>query len=121
MADNGCQIGPFTWDAFLNLYVEVGEVEKDDSILHKAGYVARIRQFQSLVQAYINAKMLAYGMGDRLKADNVFPNKALAEQLDQVDAFRRTAAPIYLTKDLNSYFWYPFRVCLVWRNFILQA
>ncbi|XVE95753.1 hypothetical protein REPUB_Repub02eG0126700 [Reevesia pubescens] len=130
MADNGCQIGPFTWDALVKLYVEAGEVEKADSILHKAcqqnqvkpmfssfmivmeqyskrgdihnsekmlhrmrqaGYVARLRQFQSLVQAYISAKAPAYGIRERMKADNIFPNKALAAQLAQVDAFRRTA------------------------------
>ncbi|XVE84906.1 hypothetical protein DITRI_Ditri17bG0049100 [Diplodiscus trichospermus] len=130
MADNGCQIGPLTWDALVKLYVEAGEVEKADAILQKAcqqnqvkplfssfmvvmeqyskrgdihnsekmlhrmrqaGYVARLRQFQSLVQAYINAKAPAYGIRERMKADNIFPNKALAAQLAQVDAFRRTA------------------------------
>ncbi|XWS57162.1 hypothetical protein CRYUN_Cryun09bG0149300 [Craigia yunnanensis] len=130
MADNGCQIGPLTWDALVKLYVEAGEVEKADSILQKAcqqnqvkpmfssfmvvmeqyskrgdihnsekmlhrmrqaGYVARLHQFQSLVQAYINAKAPAYGIRERMKADNIFPNKPLAAQLAQVDAFRKTA------------------------------
>ncbi|GMY19522.1 pentatricopeptide repeat-containing protein At1g80270, mitochondrial-like [Fagus crenata] len=130
MADSGCRIGPLTWDALVKLYVEAGEVEKADSILHKAaqqnqmrplfssyiaimdqyakkgdihnsekmfhrmrqaGYVSRLRQFQTLLQAYINAKVPAYGIRDRMKADNIFPNKGLAAQLAQVDAFRRTA------------------------------
>jgi hypothetical protein len=30
-------------------------------------------------------------MRERLKADGIFPNKSLAAQLAQVDAFRRTA------------------------------
>ncbi|XWS59001.1 hypothetical protein CRYUN_Cryun08bG0082800 [Craigia yunnanensis] len=135
MADNGCQIGPLTWDALVKLYVDAGEVEKADSILQKAfqqnqvkplfssfmtvmeqyskrgdihnsekmlhrmrqaGYVAGLRQFQSLVQAYINAKTPAYGIRDRMRADNIFPNKALAAQLTQVDAFRRTAVSYLL-------------------------
>ncbi|KAJ7972107.1 Pentatricopeptide repeat-containing protein, mitochondrial [Quillaja saponaria] len=130
MADSGCQIGPVTWDALVKLYVDVGEVEKADSLLQKAtqqsqmkplynsyltimdqyakrgdvhnsekifhkmrlaGYTARLRHFQALIQAYINAKVPAYGMRDRMKADNIFPNKALANQLAQVDAFRNTA------------------------------
>ena len=130
MGESGCRIGPLTWDALVKLYVEAGEVEKADSILHKAtqqnqmkpmfssfmaimeqyakrgdihnsekmfhrmrqsGYVARFRQFQTLIQAYINAKAPAYGIRERMKADNIFPNKTLASQLAQVDAFRRTA------------------------------
>ncbi|XP_021297455.1 pentatricopeptide repeat-containing protein At1g80270, mitochondrial-like [Herrania umbratica] len=130
MADNGCQIGPLTWDALVKLHVEAGEVEKADSILQKAcqqnqvkpmfssfmavmeqyskrgdihnsekmfhrmrqaGYMARLRQFQYLVQAYVNAKAPAYGIRERMKADNIFPNKALAAQLAQVDAFRKNA------------------------------
>lgn len=130
MGESGCRIGPLTWDALVKLYVEAGELEKADSILHKAtqqnqmkplfssyiaimeqhakrgdihnsekmfhrmrqsGYVARLRQFQTLIQAYINAKAPAYGIRERMKADNIFPNKTLAAQLAQVDAFRRTA------------------------------
>lgn len=130
MADSGCRIGPFTWDAVVKLYVGAGEVEKADSILHKAtqqnrmkpmfssymtimdqysrrgdirnsekmfhrmrqdGYMSRIRQFQSLIQAYVVAKAPAYGMRERMKADNIFPNKAVADQLVSVDAFRKSA------------------------------
>ncbi|XP_062111956.1 pentatricopeptide repeat-containing protein At1g80270, mitochondrial-like [Humulus lupulus] len=131
MADDGCNIGPQTWDALVKLYLDAGEIEKADSILHKAsqknqvkpffrtfmavmdhyskrgdvhnsekifhrmrqaGYIARLRQFQALVQAYINAKAPAYGIRERMKADNIFPNRDLAGQLVQVDAFRKTAA-----------------------------
>ncbi|PKI50838.1 hypothetical protein CRG98_028745 [Punica granatum] len=129
MADSGCRIGPLTWDTIVKLYVEAGEVERADSILHKAaqqkimkpmyytymtimnqyskrgdvhnaeklfhrmrlsGYTSRITQFQSLLQAYINAKTPAYGMRERMKADNLFPNKAVAAQLVQVDPFKKT-------------------------------
>ncbi|CAN1259753.1 Pentatricopeptide repeat-containing protein At1g80270, mitochondrial, partial [Linum perenne] len=129
MGDSGCRVGPLTWDALVKLYVDAGEVEKADAMLHKAvqqnkmkpmfnsyitildqyskrgdvhnaekiffkmrqsGYVARLRQFQALVQTYVNAKVPAYGMRERMKADNIFPNKTMAAMLAQVDAFRRT-------------------------------
>ncbi|KAL2534953.1 Pentatricopeptide repeat-containing protein [Abeliophyllum distichum] len=130
MAESGCAIGPLTWDALVKLYIDAGEVEKADSILHKAaeqkrgkpmfssymavmdqyakrgdihnaekmfhrmrqvGYVSRFRQYESLIQAYINAKAPAYGFSERMKADNIFPNRALAAQLAQINAFKKTA------------------------------
>nr|XP_043636474.1 pentatricopeptide repeat-containing protein At1g80270, mitochondrial-like [Erigeron canadensis] len=130
MSDNGCRIGPLTWDALVKLYLESGEIEKADMVLNKAsqqiqvkpmfvtymmildqyakqgdvhnaekifhrmrkdGYVSRFRQYNSLLQAYINAKVPAYGFRERLKADNVFPSKLLVSQLAQVDAFKKTA------------------------------
>ncbi|KAL3030921.1 hypothetical protein AAZX31_02G000600 [Glycine max] len=130
MADSGVRIGPLTWDALVKLYIQAGEVEKADSILHKAiqqnqlqpmfttylaileqyakrgdvhnsekiflkmrqaGYTSRISQFQVLIQAYVNAKVPAYGIRERIKADNLFPNKTLANQLALVDAFRKNA------------------------------
>ncbi|KAF5747932.1 pentatricopeptide repeat-containing protein [Tripterygium wilfordii] len=129
MADSGCRIGPFIWDALVKLYVDAGEVEKADSVLQKAmqqiqmkplfnsyivimnqyakrgdihntekmfhmirqaGYASRVIMFGALMQAYTNAKAPAYGMWDRMRADNIFPNKGLAAQLDQVNAFRKT-------------------------------
>ncbi|XP_060208674.1 pentatricopeptide repeat-containing protein At1g80270, mitochondrial-like [Lycium barbarum] len=130
MAESGCRIGPLTWDALVRLYVEAGEVEKADSILHKAaeqnrlrpminsylvimeqyarrgdvhntekmlhrmkqaGYVSRISQYQCLIRAYVNAKAPCYGIAERMKADNVFPNKGLANMMAQVDAFKKSA------------------------------
>ncbi|KAJ8770363.1 hypothetical protein K2173_014976 [Erythroxylum novogranatense] len=130
MADNGCQIGPLTWDALVKLLAEAGEVEKADSVLQKAveqssvrpmfnsfmtvmdqyakrgdvrnaekifhrmrqaDFGSRVRQYESLIQTYINAKAPAYGIRDRMKADNVFPHKRLAALLDEVDPFTKTA------------------------------
>lgn len=130
MSDNGCRIGPLTWDVLVRLYAESGEVEKAELILEKAakqrskirplynsymilldryakegnihnaekiflrlrqiGYGGRMRQYQSLLQAYINAKTPAYGFRERLKADNIMPNKAFAAQIASSDAFRKT-------------------------------
>jgi pentatricopeptide repeat protein len=75
-------------------YAKRGDVHNTEKAFHRmrqAGYVGRLRQFQALIQAYINAKAPAYGIKDRMKADNVFPNRALAAQLVHVDAFRKTA------------------------------
>ncbi|XP_057947806.1 pentatricopeptide repeat-containing protein At1g80270, mitochondrial-like [Malania oleifera] len=80
--------------AIMDQYAKRGDVHNSEKIFHRmrqAGYVARARQFQALVQAYINAKAPAYGMRERMKADNIFPNKTLASQLVLVDAFRKTA------------------------------
>ncbi|XP_074276770.1 pentatricopeptide repeat-containing protein At1g80270, mitochondrial-like [Silene latifolia] len=130
MGDAGCAIGPMAWDSLVKLYVDIGEVEKADSVLQKvvqqtprlrpmfstymtildqyskrgdvhnaekifqrlrqAGYVARAMPFHALLQTYINANVPAYGIRERMKADNLFPNKALAAQLALVDAFRKT-------------------------------
>ncbi|KAE8697760.1 Pentatricopeptide repeat-containing protein [Hibiscus syriacus] len=100
MDDNGLKIGPLTWDALVKLYVEAGELEKADSILQKAcqqkeskplfaSFMAVMEQYAK--RAYKNGKAPAYGIRERMKADNIFPNRYLAAQLAQVDAFRRTA------------------------------
>ncbi|CAK9322784.1 unnamed protein product [Citrullus colocynthis] len=75
-------------------YARRGDVHNAEKIFHNMrlwGYVARFSQYQTLIQAYLNAKTPAYGMKERMKADNVFPNKALAGKLAQVDVFRKTA------------------------------
>ena len=75
-------------------YATKGDIHNAEKMFHRmrqAGYQARIRQFQTVIQAYIIAKAPCYGMRERLKADGIFPNKSLAAQLAQVDAFRRTA------------------------------
>ncbi|KAG9454900.1 hypothetical protein H6P81_007804 [Aristolochia fimbriata] len=129
MSDSGIQIGPYTWDALVKLYVEAGEVEKADSILQKAsekninvkplyssymlvlcqyakrgdihkaekifhslrqaGYVGRMQQYQTLLQTYVNAKTPAYGFIERMKADNIHPNKIVTNMLAQIDAFKK--------------------------------
>ncbi|KAK1565413.1 hypothetical protein Q3G72_025952 [Acer saccharum] len=75
-------------------YAKQGDIHNSEKMFHKmrqAGYVGRLRQFQCLVQAYINAKVPAYGIRERMKAENVFTNKGFAAQLVNVDAFRKTA------------------------------
>ncbi|KAD1826800.1 hypothetical protein E3N88_42244 [Mikania micrantha] len=93
MSESGCRLGSLTWDALVKLYIETGEIEKADSILNKASQQLNMKplQYDSLLQAYINAKVPIYGFRERLKADNMFPSKMLAERLAQVDAFKKTA------------------------------
>ncbi|KAA0053894.1 pentatricopeptide repeat-containing protein [Cucumis melo var. makuwa] len=74
-------------------YARKGDVHNSEKIFHKirqSGYPTHFGQFVTLVQAYLNAKTPAYGMRERMMADNVFPNKALAGKLAQLDSFRQT-------------------------------
>ncbi|CAK9188517.1 unnamed protein product [Ilex paraguariensis] len=80
--------------AIMDQYAKRGDVHNSEKMFHRmrqVGYLARLRQFHCLIQAYINAKAPAYGIRERMKADSVFPNKALAGQLALVDPFRKTA------------------------------
>ncbi|KAJ0041042.1 hypothetical protein Pint_27516 [Pistacia integerrima] len=75
-------------------YAKRGDIHNTEKLFHRmrqVGYMSRLRQFQTLIQAYIKAKAPAYGMRERMKADNIFPNKALAADLVHVDPFRKTA------------------------------
>ncbi|KAK3004301.1 hypothetical protein RJ639_018663 [Escallonia herrerae] len=90
------QIKPMfsSYMTIMEQYARRGDVHNAEKMFHRmrqAGYQARIRPFQCLIQTYLNAKVPAYGMRERLIADNVFPNKALAAQLASADAFRKTA------------------------------
>ncbi|XP_071724185.1 pentatricopeptide repeat-containing protein At1g80270, mitochondrial-like [Rutidosis leptorrhynchoides] len=80
--------------AIMDQYSKRGDIHNSEKIFHRmrqAGYMARIRPFQALLNAYINAKAPAYGFRERMKAENVFPTKSVAADLAKVDAFRKTA------------------------------
>ncbi|GMH08120.1 hypothetical protein Nepgr_009960 [Nepenthes gracilis] len=80
--------------AIMEKYAKRADVHNAEKMFHRmrqAGYVSRARPYQTLLEAYMNAKAPAYGIRERMKADNIFPNKSLAAQLAQVDAFRKTA------------------------------
>lgn len=84
-----------TYMMILDQYAKRGDVHNSERIFYRMrrdGYVSRYRQYDSLLQAYINAKVPAYGFRERLKADNIFPSKSLVAQLVQVDAFKKTPA-----------------------------
>ncbi|KAL9319469.1 hypothetical protein ACSQ67_015986 [Phaseolus vulgaris] len=83
-----------TYMAILEQYAKRGDVHNSEKIfqgMRKSGYTSRLSQFQTLIQAYINAKVPAYGIRERMKADNIFPNKSVASQLLLVEAFKKNA------------------------------
>lgn len=81
-----------TYMTILEHYAKKGDIHNSEKIFFKmkqAGYTSRPRVYQLLIEAYIKANLPAYGMRDRMKADNVFPNRTLGNMLDQVDGFRK--------------------------------
>ena len=82
-----------TYMTIMEQYAKRGDVHNAEKIfyrLRQANHISRISSFRALAQAYKNAKLPAYGIRERMKADNLFPNKALAVQLALVDPFRKT-------------------------------
>ncbi|MCE2055835.1 hypothetical protein HAX54_043540 [Datura stramonium] len=82
-----------SYTAVMDEYSKRGDVHNSEKIFYQmkqAGYARRVRQFQCLIQAYINAKAPCYGIAERTKADNVYPNRALAKMLSNVDPFKKT-------------------------------
>ncbi|CAL0323537.1 unnamed protein product [Lupinus luteus] len=81
-----------TYIAILEQYAKNGDIHNSEKIFYRlkqVGHTSRARQYQALMQAYVNAKKPAYGMRDRLKSDKIFPNRSLANLLVQVDGFRK--------------------------------
>jgi len=77
----------------LKEYSKRGDIHNAEKIFHKlkkAGFRNRMKLYQLLLEAYLNAKSPAYGFRERMGADNIFPNKQLAEQLASVDALWKT-------------------------------
>ncbi|XP_030519573.1 pentatricopeptide repeat-containing protein At1g80270, mitochondrial-like [Rhodamnia argentea] len=80
--------------AIMEEYAKRGDVHKSEKIFHQirqAGYTGRARLFRLLIVAYINAKAPAYGLRERMEADDIFPDKDLARQLAGVNPFKRTS------------------------------
>lgn len=83
----------------MNQYAKKGDIHNTEKIftrMRQVGYVGRHKEYESLLKAYINAKKPAYGIRERMKGDNVFPNKFLNTQLPLVDAFRKDAISAWL-------------------------
>nr|CAD1839948.1 unnamed protein product [Ananas comosus var. bracteatus] len=82
-----------TYITLLENYAKRGDIHNAEKVfnrLRQIAYAGRMKQYQLLLLAYVNAKTPAYGFRERMKADNIFPNKAAAAQLAAVDAFRKT-------------------------------
>ncbi|XP_073034093.1 pentatricopeptide repeat-containing protein At1g80270, mitochondrial-like [Primulina eburnea] len=79
--------------AIMDGYAKKGDVHNAEKLflkMKRAGYVPGLTQYYSLLQAYTKAKAPAYGFRERMKADNVFPNKALAMQLDRASTVQKS-------------------------------
>ncbi|KAG8081154.1 hypothetical protein GUJ93_ZPchr0007g3684 [Zizania palustris] len=70
MTRDGCPIGPLTWDAIINLYVKSGVIsitlEKIFDRLKKVEYPGQTLPYNVLLEAYVNAKVPAYGFLQRM-------------------------------------------------------
>ncbi|XP_018485976.2 pentatricopeptide repeat-containing protein At3g15590, mitochondrial [Raphanus sativus] len=85
--------------AILEEYGRRGDVHNAEKVfmrMKRAGYAAQLMQYETVLLAYINAKTPAYGMSERMKVDNVFPNKSLAAKLVRVDPFRKSPVSVLL-------------------------
>ncbi|KAJ4825472.1 hypothetical protein Tsubulata_042235 [Turnera subulata] len=72
-------------------YANKGDINNTEQWFERMrdfGYAARIECFEVLIDAYINARTPAHGFRDRMRADNLFPNKTIAAQIELADAFR---------------------------------
>ncbi|XP_010489847.1 PREDICTED: pentatricopeptide repeat-containing protein At3g15590, mitochondrial-like [Camelina sativa] len=83
----------------LEEYAKRGDVHNAEKVflrMKSAGYAAQLMQYETVLMAYINAKTPAYGMIQRMKADNVFPNKTLTAKLARVNPFSKSPVSILL-------------------------
>jgi pentatricopeptide repeat protein len=79
-----------TYLMLLDSYSKKGDIHNSEKVfnrLRQIGYTGRIRQYQLLLQAYLNAKAPAYGFKERMKADNIFPNNAVSTLIAATDPF----------------------------------
>ncbi|KAF7836248.1 pentatricopeptide repeat-containing protein [Senna tora] len=73
-------------------YAKLGDVHNTEKWLFRmkqCGYVGRLRPFIILIQAYINARTPAYGLRERMKAENVYPNRTFSLRLAEMEAIQR--------------------------------
>jgi pentatricopeptide repeat protein len=81
-----------TYMVVMEDYAKRGDIHNTEKLflrMKQSGYTGRLKPFEILIQAYINAKAPVYGLRERMKAENVFPNKAFAQQLAEADVFRK--------------------------------
>uniref|UniRef100_A0A0D9UZR1 PROP1-like PPR domain-containing protein n=1 Tax=Leersia perrieri TaxID=77586 RepID=A0A0D9UZR1_9ORYZ len=84
-----------TYMMLLDSYSKKGDIHNSEKLFSKVrqmGYTGRIRQYQLLLHAYLNAKTPPYGFKERMKADDIFPNRAVASLLAATDPFNKKHA-----------------------------
>lgn len=78
--------------AIMDQYAKRGDTHNAERLflrMREAGYAARLRQYNTLLLAYKNAKAPVYGFIERIKGDGLSPSKSFTMQLAKVDAFRK--------------------------------
>ncbi|KAI3893014.1 hypothetical protein MKX03_000301 [Papaver bracteatum] len=83
-----------SFHVIMDQYSRRGDIHNSEKIFHhlkQSGYASKIWDYQSLLQAYIKAKVPAYGLRERMMADKLTPDKFVAGKLAQVDPFKKTA------------------------------
>lgn len=99
MGENGCRIGPLTWDALVKLYVKAGEVEKAESILQKVveGKKGRplFRSYETILEEYAKR-------GDIHNSEKIFRSMKMLDYLRRMaqyklllEAYRKAEKPAY--------------------------
>ncbi|XP_028782814.1 pentatricopeptide repeat-containing protein At1g80270, mitochondrial-like [Neltuma alba] len=74
------------------LYAKLGDRHNTEKWLFRmrqSGYKGRLRPYEILTQAYINAKTPACGLRKRMKAENVHPNKSCSLKLAETESLKR--------------------------------
>lgn len=82
-----------TYFAILSEYAKRGDVhnaEKIFQMMRWVGYTSRVGHYRSLLWAYENAKIPAYGFADRMRAANIIPNQAMTRQLARINRFNKS-------------------------------
>lgn len=92
-ACNQRQLRPKYWTmaTILEKYAERGDVANAEKIfdrMRQVGYTSSGGAFVSLLKSYVKARVPAYGIRERMKADKIDLNGRLNHLLQQVDAFK---------------------------------
>ncbi|XP_073317306.1 pentatricopeptide repeat-containing protein At1g80270, mitochondrial-like [Primulina huaijiensis] len=78
--------------AIMDQYAKSGDIHNAERLflrMRKAGYSARLRQYNTRLRQYKHAKAPAYGFIERLKGDSISPSKSFTMQVAKVEAFRK--------------------------------
>ncbi|KAI3887476.1 hypothetical protein MKX03_028041 [Papaver bracteatum] len=88
-----------SFQLIMNQYLTRADIHNTEMTFHRlkqTGYASNIWDDQSLLQAYINSKVPAYGFRERIMADNLIPDKFFDVQLADVHPFKKTAMSSHL-------------------------
>lgn len=88
-----------TYMCLLLIYGARGDIHNAEKIfdeLRKCKYGGKLLMYQSLLEAYINAKTPAYGFRERMVFDGIYVNGNIASMLQTIDSFKKKSAACWL-------------------------